>query len=160
MDSTLWPNIVAFLHTIPPFDRLPEESLDTITAKAEILFLGKGEPLALCGSQTRYLYIVRSGSVEQRLPDGSLRARLGEADLFGFGLEQERYQVNALENSLLYRLEYDSLIHCVAGFPDVARQFALNANQRLLSGAENNPSQNDKTVFFQTVGTIATNGHG
>lgn len=156
MDSTLLPNIVSFLNTISPFDQLPETVLDAIAAEGDILFLAKGEPLKLDEHDKRYLYIVRSGAVEQRGQDDSLRAKLGATDVFGFGLETERYRVNALENTLLYRLDYAALLSCVAEFSGAAQQLASRVDQRLRSGAEVDSTLEDNGIFFQTVGDIAS----
>ncbi|WP_261859153.1 DUF294 nucleotidyltransferase-like domain-containing protein [Photobacterium sanguinicancri] len=156
MDSTLLPNIVAFLGAIEPFNQLPNAVLDSIAINMEIQFLGKGESLAPLLTQKQNLFIIRSGVIEQRLPDGSLRSRLGEKDIFGFSLENENYQANALENSLIYRFDYAALLHCVADYPIVTEQLALSANRRLQSSVNVQWSEGEKGLFFKSVKEVAS----
>lgn len=160
MDDTLLPNVVSFLKPISPFHLLPNDVLDAIAAEAEILYLAKGESLQPHEDKQHFLYILRSGVVEQRLDDGSLRARLGEKDVFGFSLHSqpaaENYQVNAIENTLLYRFDYVALLRCVADYPLVSEQLALNASQRMNSTVNVKYSQGDKGLFFQRVGRVAS----
>ncbi|MGR5154641.1 DUF294 nucleotidyltransferase-like domain-containing protein [Photobacterium swingsii] len=151
MDSTLLPNIVAFLKTIEPFAPLPNEVLDKIAANTEIQFLGKGDSLSASSTRKQNLFIIRSGVIEQRLPDGSLRAQLGEKDIFGFSFEHDNYQANALENCLIYRFDYASLLHNVTDYPKVTEQLALSANQRLQSTVNVQWSEREKGLFFKPI---------
>ena len=84
MESSLLPNIVGFLAKIDPFDLLDDEERQSLATSVDIMYLKKNE--ALPGDQIvgQGLYIVRTGAVEQRHQDGSLRTRLADGDLFGF----------------------------------------------------------------------------
>ncbi|RQW61272.1 DUF294 nucleotidyltransferase-like domain-containing protein [Vibrio viridaestus] len=159
MDDTLLPNVVSFLKLIEPFHLLSEDILDAIAAECDILYLANGDCLQTNRDEKHYLYLVRSGAVEQRLMDGTLRSRQGANDIFGFSLgspEGDAYQVNAIENTLLYRLDYIAVLRCVADFPLVAEQLALSASQRLNSSVTVKYSQREKGVFFQNIGNIAS----
>ncbi|MFM2484926.1 DUF294 nucleotidyltransferase-like domain-containing protein [Celerinatantimonas yamalensis] len=160
MDNTLFPNVVSFLKSISPFDLLPDEVLDAIASEADILYLAKSDSLPIDKDQHHYLYILRSGVVEQRLPDGSLRSRLGEMDIFGFSLHSpipgDEYQVKALESTLLYRFDYVALLRCVADYPNISEQLALNASQRMDSTMSVKYAQEEKGLFFQRVEKVAS----
>lgn len=160
MEQSLLPNIVTFLQRIAPFNQLPERALDDIAASAEILYLGKGQWLDAPHSAQGFLYIVRTGSVEQRLPDGTLRARLGEEDVFGFSLpahgEQPEYQAVALENCLLYRFDYAALLESIRDFPQVKKLLARSANSRLQSSVNVKWSEAEKGIFFKPVSAVAS----
>ncbi|MCE0493657.1 DUF294 nucleotidyltransferase-like domain-containing protein [Vibrio salinus] len=160
MDDTLLPNVVSFLKSISPFHLLPDDILDVIAAEAEILYLAKSDCLQTNKDQHHYLYIIRSGVIEQRLLDGSLRSRLGENDIFGFSLHNQtagdEYQVNAIESTLLYRFDYVALLRSVADYPLVSEQLALSASQRMSSTVSVKYSQGEKGLFFQKVKQVAS----
>ena len=94
MSDTLLPNILQFIDKIDPFDKVPKEALRELASHIQISYVGKGEVIDLCANRgEKSLYIVRTGSLEQRKSDGVLRAKLGPEDLFGFtflGQQQER----------------------------------------------------------------------
>lgn len=160
MESTLLPNIVVFLQNLSPFQQLPNETLENIASDIDILYLGKGDKLTNDDSHLRHLYIVRTGSVEQRFPDGGLRSRLGESDLFGFSLNTEddtpAYQTIALQNTLLYRLDYSALLDDASDYPEVTEQLALNANMRMQSSLHVQWNQTDKGLFFEPIAKVAS----
>jgi len=156
MDTSLLPNIVAFLKMIVPFNHLSLAVLDTIARQVEIVYLGKGEFLYQEEKPCRFLYLIRSGVIEQREQNGSLRARMGAEDIFGFSLQsQETYQVVALEHSLIYRLDYRALVYSIVDYPHVTEQLALSANQRLQSTVNVKWAEGDKGIFFKRVVDVA-----
>ncbi len=84
MGTSVTPNIFDFLIKIDPFDKLPEPVVESIANSVKVKYLVRGETIgfsALCDQ--RYLYIIRTGAIEQRTPNGELRARLGQDDQFG-----------------------------------------------------------------------------
>ncbi|EOX4480546.1 TPA: DUF294 nucleotidyltransferase-like domain-containing protein [Vibrio parahaemolyticus] len=155
MDSTLLPNVVAFLKTIAPFSQLPDEVLDRIASDADILFWGQQQHIALNDASERSLYILRSGVIEQRFPNGSLRARLGKNDLFGFNLVQDNYRIETVESCLVYKFNYELLLAKLANFASIANQFATNANHRLQSRVDNELMEAVKGVYFKSVQEVA-----
>ena len=138
MNNGLLPNIVSFLQTIYPFSQLPKTVLNNIAQAVDILFLSPEQPLKQHGDTT-YLYILRSGVIQQNYPDGSLRSMLGEEDIFGFNLHNkgpenkgtENYIITAIENTLLYRFDYPALITQLQGYPHITSQLALSLQTRL-----------------------------
>jgi len=134
MNNELLPNIVSFLQTIPPFDLLPQTALNDIAQTVDILLLGPEETISHEDNAT-HLYIIRTGVVQQNNLDGTLRAKLGEEDIFGFNLQQNNsefgYSIFAIENTLLYRFDYTSLMATVEAYPQVASSLALSLKTRL-----------------------------
>lgn len=134
MNNELLPNIVSFLQTIYPFNLLPSTALNNIAQTVDILLLGPEETIENDDDST-YLYIIRTGVVQQNNLDGTLRAKLGEEDIFGFNLQQNDsefgYSILAIENTLLYRFDYASLIASVDAYPQIASSLALSLNTRL-----------------------------
>lgn len=134
MNNELLPNVVSFLQTIYPFNQLPQTTLSDIAQSVDILLLGPEEHLSQDDTAT-YLYLIRTGAVQQNNIDGTLRAKLGGEDIFGFNLQQNDsefgYSIFALENTLLYRFDYASLMASVDAYPQVASSLALSLNTRL-----------------------------
>ncbi len=134
MNNELLPNIVSFLQTIPPFDLLPQTALNDIAQTVDILLLGPEETISHEDNAT-HLYIIRTGVVQQNNLDGTLRAKLGSEDIFGFNLQQNDsefgYSIFAIENTLLYRFDYTSLMATVEAYPQVASSLALSLKTRL-----------------------------
>ncbi|KGY13176.1 histidine kinase [Vibrio tubiashii] len=162
MGTSVTPNIFDFLIKIDPFDKLPEDVVEAIANSVKVKYLVKGESIsfsALCN--LRFLYIIRTGAIEQRTSDGELRSRLGHDDQFGFTFLQplenaeDGYQAEAIEDSLLYLIPHAELKLVSEEHPEFADYFAAQANLRL-SSAVKYVSKEDKGLFFRTVGEIAS----
>lgn len=136
MNQELLPNVRAFLQNIFPFSLLPDLILDAIACNIDILLLNPGQELAQESGAT-FLYLIRSGAVQQNHLNGQLRSKLASEDIFGFNLQQENspnnYIIKAIENTILYRIDYLELMEQVEEYPQVASQLALNLNTRLHS---------------------------
>ena len=162
MGTSVTPNIFDFLIKIDPFDKLPEKVVKTISNSIQVKYLVKGESInfsALCN--LRFLYIIRTGAIEQRTSDGELRSRLGHDDQFGFTFleplenAEDGYQAEAIEDSLLYLIPHSELKLVSEEHPEFADYFAAQANLRL-SSAVKHVSKEDKGLFFRTVGEVAS----
>ncbi len=163
MGTSLSPNIESFLVKIDPFDRLPSSVVNTIASSIKVKYLVEGEVIgfsALC--EKRYLYIIRTGAIEQRTPLGELRSRLGEEDQFGFTFleplahSEDGYQAEAIEDSLLYLIPHQVLKDVCESHPEFEDYFAGKANIRLSSAVKQVFRKEDKGLFFRTVGEIAS----
>ncbi len=163
MGTSITPNIQSFLVKIDPFDRLPSSVVTTIANSIKVKYLVEGEVIgfsALC--EKRYLYLIRTGAIEQRTPLGELRARLGEEDQFGFTFleplahSEDGYQAEAIEDSLLYLIPHQVLKDVCESHPEFEDYFAGKANIRLSSAVKQVFRKEDKGLFFRTVGEIAS----
>ncbi len=155
MESTQLLHITDFLKTISPFSLLPQSIIATIAQDVEIIKLNKNDHFADVISSQPSLYLIQSGVVEQRLATGELRARLGQNDVFGFNLQQENYQIAVIEDCIIYRCNYSSLLEKVVDYQHVTDQLAATANLRLHSSVKVQWSESEKGVFFKTVKEIA-----
>ncbi len=162
MGTSVTPNIFDFLIKIDPFDKLPEVVVKSISNSVKVKYLVKGETISfssLCDQ--RYLYIIRTGAIEQRTSDGELRSRLGQDDQFGFTFlepldnAEDGYQAEAIDDSLLYLIPHSELKLISEEHPEFADYFASQANLRL-SSAVKYVSKEDKGFFFRPVGEIAS----
>lgn len=77
MTDSLLPNILQFISQIDPFDKIPKTALRELASCVQITYLSKGEVVDQGASKReKSLYIIRTGSIEQRKSDGVLRAKL------------------------------------------------------------------------------------
>lgn len=163
MSQTLMPNILDFLTRIDPFDKLPNSLQRCIADSVQISYLAKGETLPFNLADTeRFLYIIRTGSLEQRKQNGALRARLGPEDLFGFtflastpGNPADCYNVTALDNTLLYQVPHSKLKHLLDSWPQYATLFATQVQARLQSALDISWSTPEKGLFLRKVSDVA-----
>ena len=162
MPETLLPNIVQFIGQIDPFDKLPESLLRELSQQIRITYLAKGEGIELFDRQEKFLYVIRTGSVEQRMKDGVLRARLGCEDLFGFTFleevddEQGGYSATAIESTLLYLIPHSALLKLLEEHPQYAEHFASQAQVRLKSALDVVWSNKEKGLFIKRVSEVAS----
>jgi len=163
MPQTLIPNIRDFLATIDPFDKLPRELQRKIACCIQITYLGKGEQIQFGGEhKLRYLYVIRTGSMEQRKHNGMLRAKLGPEDLFGFTFLEEHktskedYNAVAIENTLLYLIPHSDLLNLLEEYPDFAEHFASSVQVRLHSALDVVWSDSEKGIFVKKVSDVAS----
>tara|TARA_R110001583_G_scaffold8952_2_gene42243 strand:+ start:22492 stop:24435 length:1944 start_codon:yes stop_codon:yes gene_type:complete len=165
MPQSLFPNIIQFLGQIDPFDKIPKQALHELASLVQITYLSKGDIVDLCESgKEKSLYIIRTGSMEQRKADGVLRARLGSEDLFGFTFladdmdndNEEGYRAIAIENTLIYLIPHAALQSLFKTFPSCAEHFASKAQVRLQSALDVVWSNKEKGLFIRRVEEIAS----
>lgn len=163
MPQTLIPNIHDFLARIDPFDKLPKELQRKIACAIKITYLAKGEQIHFGGEyKLRYLYVIRTGSMEQRKHNGVLRAKLGAEDLFGFTFLDEQkesledYTATAIENTLLYLVPHSELLNLLQSYPDFAEHFASSVQVRLHSALDVVWSDSEKGIFVKKVSEVAS----
>jgi CBS domain-containing protein len=94
------------LQRFPPFDGLPDDSLDEIARQVEVAYFKAGSEILSFGAEINDLHYVRSGAVDIYRRTGALYNRLTEGDIFGqFGLlrgRKVRLPARAIEDSLIY----------------------------------------------------------
>ncbi|GAD90290.1 hypothetical protein VHA01S_039_00100 [Vibrio halioticoli NBRC 102217] len=163
MPESLLPNIIQFLSQIDPFDKIPKPALRELASQVQITYLSKGENVDLCTEgDEKYLYIVRTGSMEQRKSDGVLRARLGAEDLFGFTFldstidSDKGYKAVAIEHTLLYLIPHSALQQLFKASPESAEHFASKAQVRLKSALDVVWSDKEKGLFIKRVKEVAS----
>ncbi|MEE1673073.1 putative nucleotidyltransferase substrate binding domain-containing protein [Agarivorans aestuarii] len=163
MPQTLLPNIIEFLSQIYPFNLLPPNLQRQIGESVQITYLARGEKINFGNDkQECFLYIIRTGVMEQRKPDGVLRSKLGEEDLFGFTFLEplkdalDGYSATAIENTLLYMVPHNQLTQLLEEHPEYADSFASKARVRLQSALNVVWSDNEKGLFFKKVSEVAS----
>jgi len=160
MSETLIPNIELFIANIDPFSRLPEDLLNRVTSTIKIIYLAQGDEIPPPQSeQDKYLFIVRTGAVEQKLADGTLRGCLEKEDVFGFSLfsdSETRYQIKAIENSLLYLVPAQTIYHIQSQYPEYAQHFTAKPEDRIRSAVESTWTDINSNSFLNTVKQVSS----
>lgn len=163
MNDSLLPNVLQFVGQIDPFDKVPKPALKQLCQTIEIAYIGKGESIEQdTQSEEKSLYIIRTGSMEQRKSDGVLRARLGPEDIFGFTFlaekrnNNEEYKATAIEHSLVYVVPYSALKTLFKSNPECAEHFASQAQVRIKSALDVVWSNKEKGIFIKRVEDVAS----
>ncbi|WP_305846153.1 CBS domain-containing protein [Photobacterium kishitanii] len=157
MSETLIPNIIEFMATVDPFDKLTPKTLRDVAGMITIRYFGKGEVIDL--QESDQLYLLRTGAVEQRNLDGTLRARLAAEDFFGFSrltqaetnTASDPYTITVIEDALIYCLPINALLLKLKDQPDALAHFGSHAQSRLQSGLNVVWSQHEKGLFFKPI---------
>ncbi|MGF1681426.1 putative nucleotidyltransferase substrate binding domain-containing protein [Photobacterium minamisatsumaniensis] len=167
MPQALLPNIVDFIAHVDPFDKLPSDCQRQIAASIKITYMAQGERIHFSTEQEEsYLYLIRTGSMEQRKTNGVLRAKLGEEDIFGFSFlkteegtnsqDEMAYVATAMENTLLYLVPHHKLKIILESYPEYAQHFAAQAQVRIQSALSVVWSDDEKGLFFKKVSEVAS----
>lgn len=123
-----------FLARLPPFDSLPDGALDALPRQFRVRYLRRGSAFPPAG-QDAALWVVRSGAVEFRDPDGQLLEKLGEGELHAepcldaAALPGQRGKV--VEDSLLYVLSCAALHALCREHAGFSQHFAQDTRARL-----------------------------
>ena len=129
-----------------PFDDMPEELVNQLTASIEISYVRAGTPIIETGQISTRMYYVRSGAVEIFRRSGELYNRIGEGGIFGqFGLlmrGQVRFPATALEDSLLYRIPAETFHHLFENDDNFADFVEIEDRSRLRSAVSRREKSN------------------
>lgn len=151
MDPALLPNIYDFIAHTYPFSYLTTLEQDALAARVHISYHARGTDLRDEELTHRGIFLIRTGAVEERLEDGTLRARLSVGDLFGFTqldlTGKSSYYVHCLENTLLYLIDR-GMLHLLMDRNPSLRQFFDSHEGVRLEGSRSYLQKNSGAQFF------------
>ncbi|WP_420098897.1 putative nucleotidyltransferase substrate binding domain-containing protein [Corynebacterium sp.] len=135
-----------FLSAHEPFSHLPDDELDSLPGRMEIIYVRRGETVITAGQPNDALYVIRSGAVDVLDRQDVLLDRRGAGRFFGhstivtkggFGAEPgpSHYTMVAVEDSLLLTMTRDEVRGLIERNPQVARYFA-GVSERIRAAAE------------------------
>lgn len=133
MDNAL-AEIFTFVQAIPPFDTLPQSTLEKLISEISICYVRKQMPLPPKEISDARLYILRKGALTYLAPDKSLLGKYGEGDLCTVFCQSHPHgaiNVTTDEDTLLYSIPYQKLQALIQDFADVVDFFNDTAEQRL-----------------------------
>lgn len=161
--------IIDFIEGVDPFSQFNRHDLGIIADAFKVITLKQNKSISLNKRDNeKHVYLVYQGAVEQKKPDGSIRARLGAEDLFGFTFieqthhQQSPYIVCALEDAILLMLPYAVLSQWVNTKPEKAAHFAAKSEVRLQSAKTRLPDHklwpaHNKHHLVKKVADVVTN---
>ena len=122
-----------FIASIPPFDRLNESELDTVTAAVDIEYFKSGAKLINQGENPPHLYIVIKGIVEERAPDGSITLHETQDTFSAMALLSGtcRGDFTVQEEALCYLLPKATFLHMSKTNPNFVNFYYQSLSQRL-----------------------------
>ncbi|QGT78594.1 CBS domain-containing protein [Guyparkeria halophila] len=140
MAAELW-EIRDFIAEVPAFAELPGKVLDALPRRLTVRYLRRGRPFPPPDAEPG-LWIVRSGALAVREPDGRLREKLGETDLYLDAPQPtepeargedtaETPAVAVVEDSLLYQLPLPAFEDLLEAHPVFAWRFERSRRERL-----------------------------
>jgi CBS domain-containing protein len=128
------------LHRFPPFDALPQQTLEAIAQRVEVSYFKGGSDILEAGSIVHDLHYVRSGAVEIYRRNGQLYNRLVEGDIFGqaslLRSNKVRFPARALEDSLIYFIPADVFAQLCEQHDSFADFVEAEGHSRLKSAVE------------------------
>lgn len=150
--------IFDFLRSHPPFDALPHEALERVTAAVDVRYYKAAEQIVEFGQPSEYWYVVRSGAVEVFRRTGTLYNRLTSGGYFGeFGLLRHgrvRFPARALEDSLIYLIPQSIFLDMFDGYEAFADYVEIEDRTRLRQVMSRREDAND--LLSATVDTLVT----
>ena len=127
--------LVDVLQATPPFDHADREDVRRVARHIEITYAPEGTVVLDIGDAPAAVTLIRSGAVDLTNEQGSLVARLGEGDFFGYPAlltgAPARRRVQAREDSLLYHIPADDFDWIRGRCPAVDRFFAQAHSARI-----------------------------
>ena len=126
--------IEAFLGQIPPFDLLPERSVEQLVKHIEILYLRVGEDLPPETITKPSLFVIRKGLLAYYDKDNTLIDKFGEQDLctvFAFANDKLAVKVRSEEDCIIYSLGLAEILPIIENHQPVIDFLQQSAAQRL-----------------------------
>ena len=133
MDSEL-AEISGFIQAIPPFDTLPESLILQLVKEINICYVRAEQPLPPSGIKDERLYILRKGALVYTDHNGQLVGKYSEGEIcsvFCRPAQRNEVNVNTEEDTLLYSLDYQTLLSLVQKYPQIDAFFMQTAAERL-----------------------------
>jgi CBS domain-containing protein len=124
-----------FLASQPPFDQLPEETLERLPRRLSVRYFRRGSVFPPDNADPSCLYIIRRGAVELRDAQGELLGKLAEGDLCDtpcrVAADGSQFRGNTSEDTLVYALPCSDLNDLRARHPAFAEHFEQSISSRL-----------------------------
>jgi CBS domain-containing protein len=133
MDSE-FAEISAFIQAIPPFDTLPATVILQLVKEINICYVRAKQPLPPKGIKEARLYILRKGALVYTDHNSQLVGKFTEGEICSVFCRPEQrneVNVNTEEDTLLYSLDYKTLLSLVTDYPQIDAFFMQTAAERL-----------------------------
>lgn len=125
-----------YVANVPPFDLLPENSLNRLVQNLGIRYLRRGKTLPVEQDDSPMLYIIRQGAISLFSSEEELLGKLAEGDIFSsIGMsDDETPQASLIEDTLVYSISCATLFDITEDTPEL-KAFILQSPHRRLNDA-------------------------
>ena len=141
-----------FLEQHLPFSALTGEQLNELPEDMEIRYLRRDKAFP---PEEGYLYIIRSGAIELRDPDGDVCEKLGEGDLYTTSCQLLDFKSNcrgaAAEDTLLYMMSCERLKALCRTSVPFNQHFSTSLRERLKHAVSNAQEPASGDLYSMTV---------
>ena len=151
--------VVEFLRSHAPFDRLTPDQLESAARRIEIIYRRKGEVLLSIGQANTALAVIRRGAVEVHDGNGRLINRLAEGESYGLPSlltgKPVRNRVTLIEDGLVYLLPVNDFNALRSANPGFEQHFVCTLEERMRLAAEATSSGGNE-LLTTPVGRIGS----
>jgi len=147
-----------FIASIPPFDRLPQTVVDSLTENSSIRYVRRNATFPPENINQSRLYLIRKGALSHYSKDDELLEKLSEGDLCTkhcFDSDKQS-KLTVDEDTLLYTVECEQLKEILKDHADVLSFLQTSASQRLKSAVNEIQYQasNSSSLMYTKVADI------
>ncbi|MDO5098283.1 MAG: putative nucleotidyltransferase substrate binding domain-containing protein [Corynebacterium sp.] len=146
-----------FLSAAAPFASLPRDTIADITKHMGMVYVRRGDTVIELGAENDNCYIIRSGAVDVLDSEGTLLDRRESGRSFGYstlmGDGTSRYQMVAVEDSLLLTLPREAFVPVADQFEDFARFFS-SQSKRMNAAADSLRSDTNNDILRTQLGSF------
>lgn len=164
-------DVIDFLKSVPPFEFLSEEVINSVTVKTSMEYYPKGTHILLQdGPPSEFLYVIKKGGVKvyRRVENEDIVIDYrSEGDSFGFislmSGDKSRANVVAIDDTICYLVPKETVLNLIDRYSEV-RDFFLKSFMNIYLDKRYREEQSkkaitytvDKVLFTTTVEEIAT----
>ncbi len=128
-----------FLHTVPPFNTLDAEGLESVARKLQAAYYPQGKVIFESTSAPG-LALIRKGAVRLVGPDHKFLDKRSEGELFGHGIwfhgEQKDYIAEAEEDCLVWHLPGEEFEKVRLKYPTLNEYFSSHHKSRVKAATQ------------------------
>ncbi len=150
--------IARFLEQTPPFQFLEEDQLAKLSRHIEVRYAKAGSGIIEAGQKNDWLFVIRSGSVELRLADEELTARLGAGSTFAYPSllrgGEVRNSTFAIEDTLLYAIPGQQFHELRNSSPAFREFFAEDESARIKHALAKRRENSSFAMTSKPVGNL------
>ncbi len=146
-----------FIAAIPPFDRLSDQVLNTLTPALNIRYVRRGAEVPGGAPDPSMLHILRQGAIAMYSGEDNLIGMLGEGDIctsFCAAEVMPDFYVKAMEDTLLYSVPCQELSKLVDQDESVLHFIRHSAAQRLKQAVAQMQEQSNSNLLHTYAGDI------
>lgn len=144
-----------FLKSVPPFEFLSDEVINSVTVKTSMEYYPKGTHILLQdGPPSEFLYVIKKGGIKvyRRVENEEIIIDYrSEGDSFGFvslmSGDKSRANVVAIDDTICYLIPKETISNLISKYPEV-RDFFLRSFMNIYLDKGYRDDQTKKTITY------------